>query len=83
MDRECLIWLKGKGALTEKDHQYGLWLRASTLNLARKTTVKVAGLEDEDPIVGDQSHASDSDNKERLLERENGRYLVTSSEAHE
>ena len=53
MGRECSIWLKGKGALTEKDHQFGPWLRASTLNLARKTVVKVAGLEEEDPNVGD------------------------------
>ena len=51
MDRECPIWFKGKGALIEKDHQFGSWLRASTPNLARKTLVKVAGLEEESPTL--------------------------------
>nr|POE89733.1 hypothetical protein CFP56_49504 [Quercus suber] len=82
MDRECSIWLKGKGVLTEKDHQYGSWLRASTPNLARKTVVKVAGLEDEDPIVGDQSHDTDSDDGEGLLERVNGGHSMAGSDAH-
>nr|POE77001.1 hypothetical protein CFP56_57527 [Quercus suber] len=83
MDRECSIWLKGKGVLTEKDHQYGSWLRALTPNLARKTVVKVASLEDEDPIVGDQSHDTDSDDGEGLLERVNGGHSMTGSDAHE
>ena len=83
MDRECPIWLKGKGVLTEKDHQYGSWLRASTPNLPRKTVVKVTSLEDEDPIVDDQNHATESEGEEGLLERENGRHSVTGSDAHE
>ena len=83
MERECPIRLKGKGVLTEKDHQYGSWLRASTLNLARKTVVKVTGLEDEEPIADDQNHATESADEEGLLERENRRHSVTGSDAHE
>ena len=84
MDRECSIWLKGKGALTEKDHQFGLWLRASTSNLARKAVVKVAGLEEEDLNFGDQSSAKDSDDKEYgLTEREDGRHSVNGLDTHE
>ena len=84
MDKECSIWLKGKGALTEKDHQFGPWLRASTSNLATKAVVKVAGLEEEDPNVGDQSSAKDSDDKEHgLTERENGRHSMNGLDTHE
>lgn len=40
--------------------------------------VKMAGLEEEGPNVGDQSSAKDSDNEEHgLTERENERHSVT------
>ena len=55
MDRECSIWTKRKGALLEAEQQFGLWLRATTPNLARKTVVRVAGFEEEGNVVGDQS----------------------------
>nr|POE60793.1 hypothetical protein CFP56_44004 [Quercus suber] len=83
MDRECPTWLKGKGALTEKDHQFGSWLRAPTPNLARKTVVKVVGLEEDDINVANQSSTRDSDDKEHgQTERENEMHSVTGLEIH-
>ena len=55
MDKECSIWTKRKGALLEAEQQFGLWLRATTPNLARKIVVRVAGFEEEGSVVGDQS----------------------------
>ena len=48
MDRECLIWLRGKHALKEDDKQFGSWIKAMTPNLARKSVVRVAGFEEDD-----------------------------------
>lgn len=84
MERECPIWLKGKGVLTEKDPQFGPWLRALTPNLARKIVVKVAGLEEEDHNVGNQNPANKSiDEEHEMIDREIGRYSVAGLDVHE
>ena len=46
-DKGCSIWLNRKGTLRESDQQFGSWLRAVTLNLAKKTVVRIAGHEAE------------------------------------
>lgn len=48
MDRDCPIGEKGKHISKEARQQYRSWMRATTPNLARKSVVKVAGLEDYD-----------------------------------
>lgn len=48
MDRKCPIWLKNKSSLKEADHQFGLWMRAATSNLAQRTMVRVTRFEEDD-----------------------------------
>lgn len=59
MDRECLIWLRGKHALKEDDKQFGSWIRAMTPNLARKSVVRVAGFEEDDNETEDCMQVND------------------------
>ena len=46
-DKGCSIWLNRKGTLRESDLKFGSLLRVVTLNLEKKTVVRVAGYEAE------------------------------------
>ncbi|KAL0002786.1 hypothetical protein SO802_016567 [Lithocarpus litseifolius] len=46
-DKDCSVWLKRKGTMKEKNQNFGLWLRAITPNLAKKTVICVSGYEEE------------------------------------
>lgn len=59
MDRDCPIWEKGKHALKEAGQQYGSWMKATIPNLAQKSVVSVAELEDYDS----ESVSSEKSNK--------------------
>ena len=65
MDRDCPIWEKGKHISKEAGQQYGSWMRATIPNLARKSVVRVAGLEDYD------SDSVCSEKSDKELERDN------------
>lgn len=66
MDRECLIWLKNKSSLREADHQFGLWMRVATSNLAQRKMVKVARFEEDDS--GYQGWGNTNDTKVRDIQ---------------
>ena len=55
-DKECDLWVRSKGSLTENDRQYGAWLRAPTFNSRMCTTIRVGGVDEEasgdEPTVG-------------------------------
>ncbi|KAL0012397.1 hypothetical protein SO802_007505 [Lithocarpus litseifolius] len=42
-ERDCEVWLRGKGSLRKEEQQYGEWLRAESLRATRKTVVVVFG----------------------------------------
>ena len=42
-ERDCEVWLKGKGSLKKDEQQYGEWLRANPLRQSRKTIVVEPG----------------------------------------
>ena len=68
MDRDCPIGEKGKHISKEARQQYRSWMRATTPNLARKSVVKVAGLEDydSDSVCSEKSDEElESDNPDR------------------
>ena len=44
-DKECALWLRSKGTLSVQDQQFGLWIRASQFNPAKKSIVEVQGYE--------------------------------------
>ena len=44
-DKECALWLRSKGTLSVQDQQFGLWIRASQFNPAKKSRVEVQGYE--------------------------------------
>lgn len=44
-DKECVVWLSSKGALSREEQQYGPWLRAPQFNPARKMIVEVQGFD--------------------------------------
>lgn len=46
-DQECSFWQNRKGVMPEKYQQFGPWLQANTLNLAKRTVVQVVGYKDE------------------------------------
>lgn len=46
-DKECSVWLARKGTLHCSGQQFGSWLQVNTLNLAKKTVIRVAGYEKE------------------------------------
>lgn len=39
-DKDCTLWLRSKGTLSNSEQQFGLWLRASQFNQSRKMVVK-------------------------------------------
>ena len=47
-DRECPTWVRGKHTLKEVEQQFRSWIRVTTPNLAWKSVVRVAGLEEDD-----------------------------------
>ena len=68
---------EGKHKLKEVDQQSGSWMRATTLNLAWKSMVRVAGLEEDDSETVSNEQPND------LVECENpeaGEDVVLSSE---
>uniref|UniRef100_A0A7N2MMC8 DUF4283 domain-containing protein n=1 Tax=Quercus lobata TaxID=97700 RepID=A0A7N2MMC8_QUELO len=70
-------WEKGKHISKEAGQQYGAWMRATTPNLARKSVVRVAGLEDYD------SDSVCSEKFDKGLEHDNpdrGEVMVPSTE---
>lgn len=42
-ERECEVWLKGKGMLRRDDQQYGDWLQAEPFWPSRKTVATISG----------------------------------------
>ena len=42
-ERDCEVWLRGKGNLKKEDQQYGDWRRAEQVRPFRKFVVVVAG----------------------------------------
>ena len=42
-ERECELWLRGKGKLKKEEQQYDNWLRADTVRSFRKSVVTMAG----------------------------------------
>ena len=46
-DRECQLWVKSRGTLKVENQQFGVWLRAATPNMSRRTVIPVARLDEE------------------------------------
>ena len=42
-ERECEVWLRGKGHLKREEQQYGDWMRANSRKTTRKTVTVIAG----------------------------------------
>lgn len=42
-EKECEIWLQGKGQLSREELQYGDWMRANSVKIARKTVAVIPG----------------------------------------
>ena len=42
-DRDCEVWLRGKGRLRREDQHYGDWLRAEATRVTRKSVAVIAG----------------------------------------
>ena len=47
-DKGCDLWVRSRGSLTEQDHQFSGWLRASTTLPRKCSVVKVGGHDKED-----------------------------------
>ena len=43
VEKDCEVWLKGKGYFKKEDQQYGEWLRVEPLWQNRKSVVVVSG----------------------------------------
>ena len=43
MEKDCKVWLKGKGSLRKENQQYGEWLCAELLRQNIKSVVVVTG----------------------------------------
>ena len=46
-DKDCDLWVRSQGSLTEKDQQFGGWMRAPTISPEKCLTVKVDGCEED------------------------------------
>lgn len=42
-ERDCEVWLNGKGNLRKKDQQFGEWLWADSIHLAKKSVTVISG----------------------------------------
>lgn len=42
-ERDCELWLRGKGSLKKEDQQFGEWFRANLVKITRRTITVVAG----------------------------------------
>ncbi|XP_050281590.1 uncharacterized protein LOC126722475 [Quercus robur] len=42
-ERDCEVWLRGRGKLRREDQQYGEWLRAEPIRQSRKTVAVIPG----------------------------------------
>lgn len=42
-ERECEVWLCGKGNLRKGDQQFGEWLRAKSVRMAKKSVIVISG----------------------------------------
>lgn len=42
-ERDCELWLRGKGSLKKEDMQFGEWLRENLVKITRRTITVVAG----------------------------------------
>ena len=42
-ERDCEIWVRGKGSLKREEQQYGEWLRADQFRLSRKSVAVIPG----------------------------------------
>jgi len=43
VEKDCEVWLKGKGSLKKEDQEYGEWLCAKPLWQNKKSVVMVSG----------------------------------------
>ncbi|KAL0015774.1 hypothetical protein SO802_002843 [Lithocarpus litseifolius] len=42
-ERDCTVWLRGKGNLKKEDQQYGEWMRAKQFRQSRKSVAVISG----------------------------------------
>ena len=42
-ERECEVWLRGRGKLSRDDQQYGEWLQAESIRQSKKTVAVISG----------------------------------------
>ncbi|KAK7816050.1 hypothetical protein CFP56_000802 [Quercus suber] len=42
-ERDCEVWLRGRGKLNRDDQQYSEWLRAEPIHQSRKTVDVISG----------------------------------------
>ena len=42
-DKDCGIWLRSSGSLSNGEQQFGSWIRASQYNTSKKNVVEVQG----------------------------------------
>ena len=45
-DKDCELWIRSNGSLTESDRQFGAWLCAPTYNTRKCSAVRVGGEEE-------------------------------------
>ena len=85
-DKDCELWIRSNGSLTESDRQFGAWLRAPTYNTRKCSVVRVGGEEevrsdgrgeeavDKDDVVlggrNEKGSRSEHDDSHRRKERE-------------
>nr|POE98201.1 uncharacterized protein CFP56_72581 [Quercus suber] len=48
-ERECEVWLRGRGKLSRDDQQYGEWLRAEPVRQSKKTVAVISGRKSNQP----------------------------------
>ena len=68
-DKDCPLWEQSRGSLRGRDQQFGAWLRASTLNLSRRTMIRVAGIKDDERREGGDLNG-DTEGLESVSERD-------------
>ena len=49
-ERDCEVWLRGRGKLRREDQQYGEWLRAKHIRQGRKMIVIISGKAHQQPL---------------------------------
>ena len=58
-DKDCDLWVRSRGNLTEKDQQFGGWLRASASLRKKSTVIKMEGFERE-KVRDERPHSDDT-----------------------